>query len=152
MGEGLVAHWIWEQPKYWRNRISNRAKFMKEEFSANYLVYQYMDDLEARAPRLPNHFVAKPMSHILVPTCGNSRCVRPGHQKWVTIQKYKELTACRGDNHGKVIMTKDKVEELYHMLDSGEYDLQNKGDIADKFGVKIDTIYSHRREWLRLRE
>lgn len=148
-GEGIVAHWIWDQPKSWEDKRSCRALFLKKEYSANLLVFKYFNngDDPGLVPRTPARFTVKPMSHVLIPTCGNKRCVRPSHQKWVNIIEYKEITACRGDSHGKILMTEKKRIRLYEMLDSGEYDRTEKTKIAEMFGVKVDTIYSYKRKW-----
>lgn len=150
-GEGVVAHWIWKQPKNRSEKTSNIMFFMTKEYSANYLVAEYLVDSYIKSPRKPHKFVERPMSHILVPICGNQRCARPDHQEWVEIRKYQARTTSRGDSHGKILMTSDKVRELYKLLDSEEYNKLSKKAIAERFGVGVDTIYSYRRRWESLK-
>lgn len=81
-------------------------------------------------------------AHEAAHSCRNRHCVAPGHLRWTdrkgqALDKERDGTACRGENHGQATLTAQQVEEIRALYSAGGTTQQQLGL---RYGVQQAAI------------
>ena len=104
-----------------------------------------------RAICLEAHGPAPTAAHHAAHSCGNKRCVNPGHIRWATpsenlADKWVHGTMGAGERHYKSKVTADQVRQIRQLHSTGLYSLPQLGEMFGCSGKNIHRIV-HRETW-----